>query len=133
MTTITIDDKAVNAALDAMYAAWAVGDADGVASYYTPDATAITAVTCNVGREEVRAFFKAGFAGRLAGSRVLDESRSIRPCGADSAIVISQAGILMAGEASVPPERLVRSTWVLTRQDGQWLIAAFHSGPVAAG
>jgi uncharacterized protein (TIGR02246 family) len=127
-----MSSRPAEAALDAMYAAWAEGDAAGVAACYTADATAITPATCNTERDEIRAFFAAGFAGRLAGSRVLSESRSVRACGADSVIVSSQEGILMAGERSLPPGRLIRSTWVLTRRDGQWLIAAFHSTPLLA-
>jgi uncharacterized protein (TIGR02246 family) len=133
MTTMTIDDAAVLGTLDTMYAAWAAGDADGLAAQYTQDATAIAGLGFNNGREAIRAFFEAGFAGRLRGSRVLEESRDVRPCGPGTAIVISQSGILMAGEDSMPAERLVRGTWVLTEQDGQWLIAAFHSSPVTAG
>jgi uncharacterized protein (TIGR02246 family) len=47
--------------------------------------------------------------------------------------VVSTGGVLMPGETSVPPQRLVRATWVLARQDGAWLIAAYHNSPLQAG
>jgi uncharacterized protein (TIGR02246 family) len=85
------------------------------------------------GAETIRAWFTAGFAGRLPGSTATDEARSVRFPNPDAATVISTGGILMAGEASVPAERLVRATWLLTRQDSEWLIAGYYNCPRHAG
>jgi uncharacterized protein (TIGR02246 family) len=74
----------------------------------------------------------AAFAGPLKGSRITDDTKSIRFIGEDAAVVISEAGILMTGETELPSERLVRVTWTLAKQeDGKWLIAAFHSSPAS--
>jgi uncharacterized protein (TIGR02246 family) len=65
----------------------------------------------------------------MKGSRGIDEPLNVRFLGDDVAVVISEAGILMAGETELPAERLVRATWVLARQSGTWLIAAYHNSP----
>jgi uncharacterized protein (TIGR02246 family) len=124
---MTSEDKAVIDVLDRFYVAWAAGDADAIADLYTKDATVVMPGVYDTSADEVRAFFTAGFAGPLKGSSAIDEERSVRVYGSDAAIVISTSGILMAGETSVPAPRLVRATWVLARQDGRWLIAAYHN------
>jgi uncharacterized protein (TIGR02246 family) len=81
------------------------------------------------GREAVREHMAGGFAGPLKGSRGIDEPQDIRILGADTAIVVSRAGIIMSGEHEVPAEREVLATWVLCRQHGEWLIAAYANAP----
>jgi uncharacterized protein (TIGR02246 family) len=132
-SVLASDEKAVGDVLDRMYAAWAAADADAIARLYAPEATVVMPGVYHAGAETIRAWFAAGFGGRLHGSTAADEGRSVRFPGADAATVISTGGILMAGEASVPAERLVRATWLLTRQDGEWLIAAYHNCPLHAG
>ena len=132
-SVLTSDEKAVCGVLDRMYAAWAAADADAIARLYAQEATVVMPGVYHSGAETIRAWFEAGFAGRLRGSTATDEARSVRFPSADAATVISTGGILMAGEASVPAERLVRATWLLTRRDGDWLIAAYHNCPLHAG
>jgi uncharacterized protein (TIGR02246 family) len=127
------DEKAVCAVLDQMYAAWAAGDADAIAALYASDATVTMPGVYHLGAETIRAWFAAGFAGRLRGSSATDDARSVRFAGPDAAVVISTGGIRLAGEASVPEERLVRATWVLARRDGDWLILAYHNCLLHAG
>jgi hypothetical protein len=45
--------------------------------------------------------------------------------------VTSVGGVILAGQDDVM--RLVRATWALTRQDGDWLIAAYANAPAEAG
>ena len=125
-------EQAVADVLDQMYAAWAAGDADAVARLYTHDATVSMPDVYHVGADAIGAWFAAGFAGRLRGSTTIDEARRVRLIGPDAAIVISTSGVLLAGETSVPPERLVRATWVLAREHGQWRIALYGNCPLQA-
>ena len=73
-----------------------------------------------------------GFEGPLKGSSTYNKQLSIRFVGreGDGAIVVSESGILFAGETEVPDPRKVNATWVFEKQDGQWLIAAYHNSPV---
>jgi hypothetical protein len=49
-----------------------------------------------------------------------------------TAIVVSESGILFAGETEVPDTGKVNATWVFEKRNGQWLIAAYHNSPVLA-
>ena len=115
--------------IQAIYDAWADNDADAFAALYTEDATVVQPGVHKKGKEEIRTTMAAGFAGPLKGSRVLDEPESVRFFGSESAVVITEGGILMAGQTEIPSERLVRATWVLTKQDGQWFVAAYQNSP----
>jgi uncharacterized protein (TIGR02246 family) len=130
MATMTAD-QAVLDVLDALYSAWAVGDADGIARLYTQDATVIMPGVFHQGRDAVRSWFTAAFEGGLKGSTTVDESRQVRFYGGEAAIVTSVGGVILAGQDDVM--RLVRATWALTRQDGDWLIAAYANAPAEAG
>jgi uncharacterized protein (TIGR02246 family) len=58
----------------------------------------------------------------------VDEPQDIRIVG-DTAIVVSKAAILFAGEQEVPAERERRATWVLSKQDDRWLVSAYTNTP----
>lgn len=49
--------------------------------------------------------------------------------GDDAAVVVSRAGILMAGESEVPAARERIATCVLAKRDGVWWIAAYCNVP----
>jgi uncharacterized protein (TIGR02246 family) len=115
--------------IHAVYDAWAAGDAEAFAELYTDDATVVQPGTHKKDKGEIRTMMAAGFAGPLKGSRVLDEPQSVRFLGAGAAVVVSEGGVIMAGHDDVPAERMVRATWALTKQDGQWLVAAYQNSP----
>jgi uncharacterized protein (TIGR02246 family) len=131
-TSVLADnDSSVRHVLDGIYTAWASNDADAFAALFTPDATSVLPGQYRTNRNEIRANMAAGFAGPLKGSRVLDEVQSIRSLDDASAVAVTKSGVLFAGETEVPAERWVRATWVLSRQDGQWLVAAYHNCSVS--
>jgi uncharacterized protein (TIGR02246 family) len=125
----TNDDRAVRAVIRAVYAAWADNDADAFIAQYTDDATVVMPGVYRRSRDEVYAYMAAAFAGPLKGSRAIDEPQNVRLLGEDAAVVISEGGILMAGESVLPAERRVRATWVVEKRGGQWLVAAYHNCP----
>ncbi|HEX8093527.1 SgcJ/EcaC family oxidoreductase [Jatrophihabitans sp.] len=128
----TEDEAAVNAVLSEAYKAWEANDADAFVSNYTPDATAILPGSMRSDRDVIRQSMGAGFEGPLKGSSTVDDQLSIRFLGNDGAIVISESGILFAGETEVPEQRKIYATWVLEKRDGQWMIAAYHNSPKLA-
>jgi uncharacterized protein (TIGR02246 family) len=121
-------EAAVRDVLGQIYRAWEDNDADAFTACYVEDATVVMPGVLHLGRAAVRDAMAAGFAGPLKGSRGLDEPQDIRLVG-DTAIVVSRAGILMAGEEHLPPDRERLATWVLTRRDGRWLVAAYANAP----
>jgi uncharacterized protein (TIGR02246 family) len=128
---MTNDDPTdqVLSVIHAVYDNWAAGDADAFAELYTDDATVVQPGVHKKNKGEIRTTMAAGFAGPLKGSRVLDEPQSVRFLGPDTAVVITEGGVLMAGQAELPAERLVRATWVLAKQNEEWFVAAYQNSP----
>lgn len=112
-----------------IYTAWADNDADAFVAPYRHDATVVMPGAYHRNREEIRNSMAAGFAGPLNGSRAVDEPLSIRFIGEHAAIVMSKAGILLAGETQLPTEREVIATWVLVRDDGRWHVVSYANAP----
>jgi uncharacterized protein (TIGR02246 family) len=115
--------------IQAVYDAWADGDADAFAKLYTDNATVVQPGVYKKNNDDIRTTMAAGFAGPLKGSRVLNEPQSVRFLGSDTAVVITEGGVLMAGQTELPAERLVRATWVLTKRNKQWYVAAYQNSP----
>jgi uncharacterized protein (TIGR02246 family) len=126
------DKAAIQAVLVDSYKAWEAGDAEGMVANYTVDATAIMTGSLRDSREVIRESMAVAFAGPLKGSSTYNKQLSLRFVGRDAAIVVSESGILFAGETEVPDPRKVNATWVFEKRDGQWLIAAYHNSPVLA-
>jgi uncharacterized protein (TIGR02246 family) len=82
-------------------------------------------------REEIRANVAAAFAGPLNGSQVAACPVNVRFLTGDTAIVVSEDGIIFPGQDAVASERLVRASWVLVRRDGGWRIASYHNSPAS--
>jgi uncharacterized protein (TIGR02246 family) len=127
--TVDEGDKAVLDVIQSGYDAWAGNDAELFATLYLDDATVVQPGIHKRNKSDIRTSMAALFAGPLKGSRVLDTPQSVRYLGEDVAVVITEGGILMAGQSVLPPERRVRATWVLAKRDGQWYIAAYHNSP----
>ncbi|RQX01028.1 SgcJ/EcaC family oxidoreductase [Micromonospora globispora] len=126
----TRDDQAVRDVLHALVAAWAANDADAFAAHYTDDATVVLpGGVFHQGREGVRSYMAAAFAGPLKGSTSVDEPESVRVVGGDAAVVVSRSGFLLPGEEELPADRRRRATWVLSRLDGVWRVEAYHNCP----
>jgi uncharacterized protein (TIGR02246 family) len=128
--TRTSDNQAVRDVLGGIVAAWAANDADAFAGFYADDATVVLpGGVFHVGRNEIRAYMAAGFAGPMKGSRSVDEQENVRFIGDNAAIVVSRSGFQLPGENRVPADRLRRATWVLSKRDDRWLVEAYHNCP----
>jgi uncharacterized protein (TIGR02246 family) len=126
------DAAAIQTVLVDSYKAWEAGDAEGMVANYTKDATAIMTGSLRDSRDVIRESMALAFGGPLKGSSTFNKQLSLRFVGRDAAIVVSESGILFAGETEVPDTRKVNATWVFEKRDGQWLIAAYHNSPMLA-
>ena len=137
MTSTTIaagsdtDRQAILDVLAGLYKAWEANDAETFVADYTHDASVIQPGVYKKNREEIRTTMAAGFAGPLNGSRVAAHPVDIRFLTDDTAIVVSEGGIIFPGQHAVASERLVRATWVLVRRDDAWRIASYHNSPAS--
>jgi uncharacterized protein (TIGR02246 family) len=120
------DQQAVLGVLKGVYEAWEANDAEAFVADYLEDASVVQPGIYKKDRQEIHATMAGAFAGPLQGSRVIDEPRDVRFLNEDTAVVVSEGGIVFPGQDSVPTEGMVRATWVLTKRDGRWLVAAYH-------
>ena len=123
-------NRAVRELLHALVAAWAANDADAFAARYADDATVVLpGGVFHQGREEVRRYLAAAFAGPLRAPPRSTSRSSVRLVGDGTAVVVSRSGFRLPGEETLPADRLRRATWVLSRRDDGWRVEAYHNCP----
>lgn len=123
------DIAAVHDVLERFNEAWTANDPDAIAALYTEDTSASVPGTFCRGRTALRELFANLFAGPLKGSRNTSTPTDVRMIGTHTAIALAQSATIMAGEESAPADRDRITTWVLSKQDGRWLVAALSSTP----
>jgi uncharacterized protein (TIGR02246 family) len=130
MTTAEGDAAAIAALTQKVSAAWEFGDADSFADVFVPDGTMILSGAYCEGRDAVRDYMAKAFEGPLKGTQVTGTPISIRPLGEDTAILLSEGGVIADGATEVAPESTIRASWLAVRQeDGQWRLAAYQNTP----
>jgi uncharacterized protein (TIGR02246 family) len=130
-TASDVDRQAVLDVLKRGYEAWEANDAEAFVAGYLDDASVVQPGVYKRDREEIRTTMAAAFAGPLQGSRAFDHPQDIRFLTDETAIVVSEGGILFPGQDDVPIEALIRATWVLTKRNGSWYVAAYHNSPAS--
>jgi uncharacterized protein (TIGR02246 family) len=123
------DKVAIASLTQRVIAAWAYHDADSFAGVFTEDGTMILAGVYQKGRDQIRDYMAAAFEGTYKGTQVTGKPLDMRPLGSDAAILLSQGGVLEAGESEVTETSAVRAAWVVVKQDGQWRLAAYQNTP----
>ncbi|MCX6462092.1 MAG: SgcJ/EcaC family oxidoreductase [Pseudonocardiales bacterium] len=122
---------AVSALPARIIAAWTAHDADAFAAVFHADATMILPGAYAKGREAIREYMAGAFAGQYRGSQVTGQPISLEFFGEDTAVLVSQGGVMAAGQNKVSPAGAVRATWVATRDaDGTWRLAAYQNSPL---
>lgn len=123
------DRQAVLGVLKGVYEAWEANDAEAFVADYLDDASVVQHGIYKKDRQEIQSTMAGGFEGPLKGSRAIDQPRDVRFLNEETAIVISEGGIVFPGQDSVPSQSMVRATWVLAKRDGRWYVAAYHNCP----
>ncbi|GAA0400186.1 SgcJ/EcaC family oxidoreductase [Microbispora corallina] len=132
-TTVAVEATAAAAVPQRVIAAWADNDAAGFASVFTEHATMILPGDVFVtGRDRIRAYMEAAYAGPYAGSRVTGTPLAIRRLSDDLVLMITRGGVIEAGQTELAPGKAVRASWLLARVDGEWLVTAYQNTPISA-
>lgn len=112
-----------------MVAAWAAHDADAFSKLFVEDGTLILPGVYLKGREEIRQFMAAAYAGPYKGTRVTGSPLDLKPLGRESAALLSVGGVLAPGETELSPEAAIRASWILVKRKGEWNLAVYQNCP----
>ncbi|MBV1849371.1 SgcJ/EcaC family oxidoreductase [Catellatospora sp. NEAU-YM18] len=117
-----------------LVAAWARNDANAVAEVFTEEGVLILpGDVLKRGRDEVRSFMAAAFAGPFKGSGITGRPVDLRFVTDRVAVIRTHGGILPEGETEIAPELAVHSTWLVVKTDGQWQLASYQNSPRGEG
>lgn len=130
-TPTLADQAAIAAVIQSIVEAWEKHDAKAFAATFTEDATMILPNQYRKGRADIEAFMSMGFQGPFKGTRVTGAPIDLRFFGPNSGIAVTQGGVLAPGETEVSATAAIKASWVVVKQNGQWLLAAYHNCPSA--
>ena len=118
-----------NAALDQFSAAYSANDVDALVQLYTPNAIVLgtNSPIISEGVDAVRAYFTGIKLGGSGNKNQIQERRTIVLN--DNAVVITGFYEFTRMSEGKPLPGPARFTVLLTKNDGQWLIAHQHSSP----
>jgi uncharacterized protein (TIGR02246 family) len=127
---ISSTEQAEIAAVPArMVAAWAAHDAQAFADLFTQDGTMILPGAYKKGRDEIREFMAAGYAGPYQGTRVTGSPIDVKPLADGAVALLTMGGVLAAGETELSDQAAIRASWILVRRDGRWQLAVYQNCP----
>lgn len=124
------DEKAVLTVAMRIQEGWERNDADYFAETFADNGSLLMKDDQLTSREQIREYMKAGFEGYFRGARVRGWPLSVKFLGDDTAMVISQGGILLEGETETAPERQVRVTWVIVKDGGGLKLLSHQTSPI---
>lgn len=117
-----------------MVRAWSFNDGKAISEVFTEDGIMILpGDVFKQGREEIRNFMSAAYAGPFQGTGVTGTPVDLRFASDDVAIIQTHGGILAPGQEEIPPELAVRSTWVVVNDGERWNLAGYQNSPRGAG
>ncbi len=111
-------------------AAWDDNDADTLAEVFADNGSILLGDEQLNGRDAIHARLKEGFAGQYRNSRITEEPVEVKFLTEDVAYLLTEGGVLFAGEESLPVERTLRTTWIATRREGKWALMSHQSSPI---
>jgi uncharacterized protein (TIGR02246 family) len=110
-----------------VHEAWDQGDPDLFVSDYLEDASVTLPGSFMKSREEIHAALAHSFNGPLRGTRASGKVLDVRFLNDETAVVITETGVLIPGESAARPERTAYVTWVLAKRNGKWRLAVYSS------
>ncbi|MEU7784773.1 SgcJ/EcaC family oxidoreductase [Amycolatopsis sp. NPDC049159] len=134
MTTTTTEAD-VRAVLGKLTQAWNDGDATAYGRLFTEDADYVTFFGANfAGRAGIESSHRALFEGPLKGIKLTgrpDAAAKVRFVRPDVAVAVVGGGSSVTGSDTTDEGRESTVTFVLVREDGEWLITAFQNTRVS--
>jgi uncharacterized protein (TIGR02246 family) len=127
-------EKAATSVTSRIDTAWNNNDADAFADVFTPDGSlALSGDRYFKGRDSIRVHVRESFDGPHKNTRLLQNIVDFMLLSPESGVITTEGGVLAPGETDVHPDRALRATWVVVKQDGAWFMAAYQNGRRADG
>ncbi|SDX70210.1 conserved hypothetical protein [Amycolatopsis xylanica] len=111
--------------------AWERNDAELFAEVFADNGSMLVGDKQLQSREEVLEYMKEAFKGTYKGARLEETPVVIRKLSDTVAFAVTKGGILLDGETEVAPEREVRATWVIVKEDGDWKLLNHQTSPIS--
>jgi uncharacterized protein (TIGR02246 family) len=131
------DEAAVRDVYRQVMDGWNQGSGAAFASMFTDDGDLVGFDGVRFkGRHEIAPFHQQLFDKWLKGSRLVGKVEDVRFLGPDVAVMHVIGGTVMRGKSEPDPARDSIQTLVVTRQDGEWKVAAFQNTrirPISGG
>ncbi|HET6710186.1 SgcJ/EcaC family oxidoreductase [Amycolatopsis sp.] len=132
--TVTAEAE-VRGVLGRLADAWNSGDAAAYGRLFTEDADYVTFFGVNFpGREAIESSHRALFEGPLRGSKLTgspDGAAKVRFVRPDVAVAVADGGSSLTGAEVGDQGRASTVSFVLVREEGEWLITAFQNTRVS--
>ncbi len=109
--------------------AWEAHDAEAFSMLFVEDGTLILPGVYIKGRDEIRKYMEAEYAGKYQGTSVTGTPLDIKPLGAGAVALITVGGVLMPGENKVSTKEAIRASWILVKDGDTWRLAVYHNCP----
>jgi uncharacterized protein (TIGR02246 family) len=123
------DQAAIQAVPGRIVAAWAQHDAAAFARVFAEDGSMILPGVYLTGRKAIQDFMDQAFAGPYRGTRVTGTPIAVKPLAKNVVLVLTQGGVVAAGEEEVSSASTIRASWLLRKQGGEWLLTAYQNTP----
>lgn len=125
------DERAVLTVAMRIQAAWESNDADVFAEVFHPNGSLLMQDTQLTSRDEIRSYMRAGFEGPYRGARVTGWPLTTQFLDSNVAVVVTEGGIILAGEDEPAPERKIRATWIIVKDaDNKLSLFSHQSSPL---
>lgn len=111
-------------------AAWDDNDAEAFAAMFTENGSMLLGDDQLCGRDQIRSYVTDAFQGAHQDTKLVEEPLEIRFLSDDVAFAVTEGGVLEKGQSEVARERLVRTTWVTVKRDGDWRLVSYQNSPV---
>ena len=121
------EQAAIAAVTQRVVAAWAAHDSDAFANVFVEDGTMTMPGVYMEGRDKIRDYMANGFANEYKGTQVTGKPLNLKFLSQSSAVLLTEGGVLHPGENKPTHERAIRASWIVVKEDGHWLLAAYHN------
>src|SRR3712207_2519081 len=127
-TTNPADEMAIRNLYQELMDGWSRGSGTAFAAAFTEDGDLVAFDGTHFrGRKQIAPFHQELFEKWLKGTRLVGEVKDVRFLSPDVALMHAVGSTVMRGKSEPSSERVSIQTLVVTREGGQWRLAAFQN------